>query len=201
MIANLNKLLKWSWSRVYVLILRLKYPAKTLNISDGCLLMPTCRLRPFSRRTPAICVGNNTIIRGELMTFGHGGKIEIGDYCIVGKNSYIWSASKISIGSRVLISHHVNIFDNLTHPLSASDRHDQFKSIITAEHPKKIFLDERDVTIEDDALICAGAFILRGVKVGKGAIVGAGAVVTADVPSWCVVVGNPARVIRMLNPE
>jgi acetyltransferase-like isoleucine patch superfamily enzyme len=201
MIGKINKVLRWFWSKAYVLVLRAKYSAGTLKISKGCVLMPTSRIRPFSRRPEAICVGNNTIIRGELMTFGHGGEISIGDYCIVGQNSYIWSASKISIGNRVLISHHVNIFDNLTHPLSAADRHEQFKSIITSEHPRRLFLDERDVTIGDDALICAGAFILRGVNVGVGAVVGAGAVVTADVPSWSVVVGNPARVIRMLNPE
>jgi len=32
-------------------------------------------------------------------------------------------------------------------------------------------------------------------------MVGAGAIVTKDVPAFAVVVGNPARVVRMLDAE
>jgi len=42
---------------------------------------------------------------------------------------------------------------------------------------------------------------LRGISVGKHAIVGAGSVVTKDVPDYAVVVGNPAKVVKMLDPE
>src|SRR5208337_144109 len=34
-----------------------------------------------------IVIGNNSHIRGQLLTFGHGGKIVIGDYCYVGRHS------------------------------------------------------------------------------------------------------------------
>ena len=37
---------------------------------------------------------------------------------------------------------------------------------------------------------------IRGLKIGDEVIVGAGAVVTKDVPSNCVVAGNPAKIIR-----
>ncbi len=100
-----------------------------------------------------------------------------------------------------MISHNVNIFDSLTHPLSPSARHAQFKAIATRGHPHQVALGERPVTIEDDVLIGAGATVLRGVVVGRGAVVAAGAVVTRDVPPFTIAGGNPARVLRELSPQ
>jgi serine O-acetyltransferase len=42
----------------------------------------------------------------------------------------------------------------------------------------------------------AGAKIIGPVEIGDGSIIGANAVVTKDIPSHCVAVGIPARVIR-----
>jgi acetyltransferase-like isoleucine patch superfamily enzyme len=38
--------------------------------------------------------------------------------------------------------------------------------------------------------------VLPGVEIGDRVIVGAGSVVTRSVPSGCIVVGNPARVVQ-----
>ncbi len=43
--------------------------------------------------------------------------------------------------------------------------------------------------------------ILPGVTIGENAIVGAAAVVTKDVPANAIVVGNPAKVMRMVEKE
>jgi acetyltransferase-like isoleucine patch superfamily enzyme len=56
------------------------------------------------------------------------------------------------------------------------------------------------------ASIGANATILAGLTIGRHAMVGAGAVVTSNVPAHAVVVGNPARVVRLtdaapMNPE
>ena len=40
------------------------------------------------------------------------------------------------------------------------------------------------------------AIIMSGVKIGQGAIVGAGSVVTKDIPSYAIVGGNPAKIIK-----
>lgn len=54
-----------------------------------------------------------------------------------------------------------------------------------------------DVIIGNDVWLGASCFIGAGVKVGDGAIVGAKTVVVDDVPPYTVVVGNPARIVRM----
>lgn len=169
--------------------------------APGVVIYPEARIcnhRP--QRPDAISIKSYTHIRGELLLFAHGGEIHIGEYCYVGEGSRIWSAQNITIGNRVLIAHLVSIIDNLTHPVSASERHLHFKHIITKGHPLRMDLDERPVVIHDDVWLGCMSVVLRGVTIGEGAIVGAGSVVTKDVPAWTVVGGNPAKVIREI-PE
>lgn len=52
------------------------------------------------------------------------------------------------------------------------------------------------VEIGEFSFIGAGAVILPRVKIGKNSIIGAGSVVIKDVPDFCTVVGNPARIIK-----
>ena len=59
----------------------------------------------------------------------------------------------------------------------------------------------KPVLIRQGAWIGAGATILPGVSVGRYAIVGAGSVVTKDVPDYMVVVGNPAKIVKKLDPK
>lgn len=54
--------------------------------------------------------------------------------------------------------------------------------------------------IESGAHIAPGAAVGNDVRVGRFAVVGLGAVVTKDVPDYAVVVGNPARMLRMIEP-
>jgi serine O-acetyltransferase len=50
--------------------------------------------------------------------------------------------------------------------------------------------------IGNDVWVGPHAIIIGGVVVGDGAVIGPGSVVTKDVPARCIVVGNPARVLR-----
>lgn len=149
----------------------------------------------------SIRVGPGTHIRGELLTFGHGGLLTLGSYCYVGQNSKLWSGVRLRIGDRVLIGHNTSIFDCDTHPLNASARHRQYVEIITKGHPVDIDLRDEPVTIEDDVWIGCNVVILKGVTIGRGAVIGAGSIVTTDVPPFALVAGNPARVIRKLTPD
>ena len=53
-----------------------------------------------------------------------------------------------------------------------------------------------DVYIGDRCFIGASSIIMPNVHIGDEVVVGAGSVVTKDVPSNCIVAGNPAKVIR-----
>jgi len=171
----------------------------TCVLSDNAKLLLSARIHNIRNETQCIRIGSNSLIAGELLVFAHGGHISIGEWCYVGEGARIWSSSEIIIGNRVLISHNVNVFDSLTHPISARERHLQFKAITQKGHPDKIDLGEQPVTISDDAWIGANTCVLRGTTIGKAAIIGAGSVVTRNIPPFTIAAGNPARVIRELS--
>lgn len=106
----------------------------------------------------------------------------------IGEGTYINGArisakDKVVIGSKCTIAPEVLIMDSDFHDLN-----DQSKEGIS-----------QPIIIGDHVWIAARAIVLRGVHIGDHAVVAAGAVVTRDVPSYTVVGGNPAKVIKNLN--
>jgi len=54
-----------------------------------------------------------------------------------------------------------------------------------------------DVRIGNDVWIGYGVTLLSGAVIGDGAIIGAGAVVRSHVKPYSIVIGNPAKLLRM----
>ena len=54
----------------------------------------------------------------------------------------------------------------------------------------------RPIKVGQRCFVGGGSMILPGVTIGDECIIGGGAVVFDDVPARCIVVGNPARVLR-----
>ena len=176
--------------------------AKTCNYDKTVKFYNTSKIINSQNEPSSIIIGPYSHIKGELSVFGHGGQIKIGSYCYIGEGTRIWSGKEITIGDRVLISHNVNIFDNLIHPIDPVLRHKQFLEIIERGQPKDITtLDDKRIIIGNDVLIGTMAIILRGVTIGDSAIIGAGSVVTKDVPPYTIVAGNPAKIIRNISDE
>lgn len=171
------------------------------TIHPSTEVYPNARFVNPSGVAGRITVGARSLIAGELLLFGHGGRIQIGDDSFVGYGSRIWSGSDVTIGNRVLISHSVTVMDNLTHPIEPGARHEHFRAIASTGFPQDIDLRDRPISIEDDAWIGCQCVILRGVTIGRGAVVGAGSVVRQDVPAFTIVSGNPAAVVRELTAE
>ncbi|MCK5898333.1 MAG: acyltransferase, partial [Methylococcales bacterium] len=98
------------------------------------------------------------------------------------------AAESVVIGKNVLIAGRVYISDH-DHEIDDFER-----------SPIDSGLKIAPVKIEDEVWIGEGVAILKGVTIGKRAVIGANAVVTKDVPSYTVVGGIPARVIRTITP-
>lgn len=110
-------------------------------------------------------------------------QIWIGDHVYVNSNCLMMARGGITIEDNVQIAANAQLISN---------NHDEYDRMILTCKP---------VRICEGAWIGAGATVLPGVRVGRHAIVGAMSVVTKDVPDFAVVVGSPARVVKMLNPE
>lgn len=112
---------------------------------------------------------SHTLIEGDVV---------IGDYVTVKSGVQLWDGTRIE--NNVFIGPNVT-FANDPYPRSK-------------EYPSKF----SSITVKNNASIGANATLLPGVTIGQYAMVGAGAVVTKDVPPRSVVVGNPAKIIRVL---
>lgn len=115
--------------------------------------------------------------------------VKIGRRCKIQSHTFICEG--VTIEDEVFVSHNVNFINDLV-PRST-----------TAAGGLKMEADWKctPTLVRRRASIGTGSVILAGVTIGESALVGAGSVVTKDVPPGAVVVGNPARVLRMLEPH
>lgn len=145
-------------------------------------------------------IGSNCRIYGTLQSQDDG-KITIGDHTCIYERSVIGSVSSVTIGSCVIISNHVHIFDNNNHPTSPTVRHRMCMEGFEGEAWRWRHSASSPIVIEDDVWIGEYAAIMKGVTIGKGAVVAAHAVVTKDVPPCTIVAGNPAKVVKEIAYE
>jgi acetyltransferase-like isoleucine patch superfamily enzyme len=179
----------------YIRDRQLKSYSQTATLDKGAIIGATGHISN-NRDQASIKIGNKTILDGELLTFKHGGTIQIGACCYIGERTKIWSAKKITIGDRVLIAHNVNIHDQNAHPLDSESRHLDQMHIMEKGFQEQADLNEKEIVIKDDAWIGFNATILKGVTIGKGAIIGACTLITQDVPDFAVIVGNPPKIVK-----
>lgn len=162
---------------------------------EGTRIAKEAHLTNGTGEAARLKIGSGCLIAGQLLV-EKGGLLEIGHHSYVGTEARIWSMKEVRIGSRVFISHGVNIHDSDSHSLSARERHERFLEKMRWGHhliPENTKF--APVVIEDDVWIGFNAIILKGVTLGTGAVVGAGSVITKNVEPFTVVVGNPQRVI------
>jgi serine acetyltransferase len=134
-----------------------------------------------------ISIGDGTTLTGTVVPLEFvvhdDAHLIIGDHTFLNYGSSISAHQRVEIGDHCLIGHYALILDN--------DHHDLGKHhVLPISAP---------VVIEDHVWIGSKVTILPGVRVGRYSAIGAGSVVTRDIPSHCLAVGSPARVIRRLD--
>lgn len=111
---------------------------------------------------------------------------------------YPGSPERLVIGKFVQIAHGVKfITSSANHPMQGFSTYPfaAFNPDTMAAYTDEV-AGHGDTVVGNDVWLGYGATVLPGVTIGDGAIVGAKAVVSRDVPSYAVVAGNPARVVR-----
>lgn len=114
------------------------------------------------------------------------GTIKIGDYCLIAPGVEITSAKAITIGHNCMIAADVMIHD--------CDWHGLYNRL-------RPFRCSQEVVLGQNVWIGARAIITKGVEIGDNSVIGAGSVVTKSVPANSVAAGNPAKVVKKLNPQ
>ena len=132
---------------------------------------------------------NSAITAHETPQYKTSVKISIGNGCMFGSDMHITAVNSIRIGKNVRAGKSILISDN-----SHGDPNDKTIRAITP-NARPIY-SKGKVVIGDNVWIGEKAAILAGVTVGDGAIIGANAVVTKDVPPYSIAVGIPARIIK-----
>lgn len=120
-------------------------------------------------------------------------KVSIGVNCSFGDYLHLTCAHRIKIGNNVLTGRWVTISDN-GHGTTDYD------TLRIPPSSRNLYI-KGPVIIGDNVWIGDKATILSGVTIGEGAVIAANAVVTKDVPPYCVVGGNPGRIIKQSNPS
>jgi acetyltransferase-like isoleucine patch superfamily enzyme len=110
--------------------------------------------------------------------------ITIGDRCTLGKGIGIVGHERIELGDDIWTGHYVYITDQ-------NHGYEDVSMPIGTQ-----VWNDAPVSIGSGSWLGHGCVILPGVTMGEHVAVAAGAVVTSDVPSFSVVAGVPARVIR-----
>jgi maltose O-acetyltransferase len=130
-------------------------------------------------------LGEGSEIRPPLWC-DYGWQLRIGARCFVNFGLTALDVAPITIGDDVQIGPHVQLLTP-THPTAAGLRRDKWEAA-------------QPIDIGDNAWLGGGAIVLPGVTIGENTVVGAGSVVTRDLPAGVVAVGNPARIVRDVEP-
>lgn len=153
------------------------YVHPTAVVDEGCDIGSGTKIWHFSHIMSGCKLGENCNI---------GQNVVISPEVLLGKNVKV--QNNVSLYTGVICEDDVFlgpscVFTNVNNPRSAVNRRGQYAK----------------THVGKGASIGANATIVCGHNIGSFAFIGAGAVITKDVPSYALLVGNPARQIGWMS--
>lgn len=163
----------------------------------------------FNKSGATLTIGENVTIKSSFLSN------LVGLYCrsivvtrapqaeiVIGDNvgisgATIYARKGVYIGDNTCIGGNAKILDNDFHPIDAEDRLRLLNDVHGGDAADLI--PAKEIHIGKNCFIGCNSIILKGTVLGDGCVVGAGAVVSGKFEDNCVIVGNPARVIKKLN--
>lgn len=132
---------------------------------------------------------------------GPRGQVTVGAFTVL-NGTFIICEERVEIGAHGLLSWGVVITDIALGAPAPLDARREALRAAAADPNRRLppVLPPRPVVIEDNVWIGFDAVVGPGVRVGQGAIIGCKTVIHDDVPPYAVVVGDPSRVVRTLDP-
>jgi acetyltransferase-like isoleucine patch superfamily enzyme len=138
----------------------------------------------FEEHGGKIILGNNVVIRHDVILRTCTGIIKIGNFVSLGYHTIIHALGGISIGDYTLISPCVQIY---------AQNHGIVKNDLIRNQKQSSF----GIEIGSDCWIGAGAIITDDVKIQNGVVIGAGSIIPSGtvINEYEIWAGNPAKKI------
>jgi UDP-2-acetamido-3-amino-2,3-dideoxy-glucuronate N-acetyltransferase len=127
---------------------------------------------------------------------------EIGKNCSVGQNVNI--GNNVKIGNHVKIQNNVSVYEGVEledYVFCGPSMVFTNIKVPRSEFPQRGSEYYQKTLVKKSASIGANATIVCGVTIGEYALIGSGAVVTKDVPDYALVIGNPGRVVGIVDKK
>lgn len=164
----------------------LRHPHK-IRLGDDVVIDDLVLLDAKGSNNSGITVGKGGFIgRGTVLSCKDG-DIVLADGVNIGFHSEIFSGSSVTVGRH-------GLFAAYTYLVGGGHAFENGEVPVVAQERTSV-----GIVVGENVWLGTGAKVLDGVTLGDDVVVGANAVVTDDIPSGCVAVGIPARVVRRRN--
>lgn len=190
-----DRKLEWDWFPGTV--------PENVTLDDTAYVETTYSFELFRSGAPeAVRVGRgSSIYLGVMFDLGPTARVHIGEFTLM-NGSRIICDDEVSIGDFCLISWNTVLMDSYRVPIEPASRRPWLERM--AQHsPRRVNdpVPARPIRIGHNVWIGFDSVVLPGITIDDGAIVGARSVVNENVPPYAIVAGNPARIVRQLDPD
>jgi acetyltransferase-like isoleucine patch superfamily enzyme len=184
--------IKQLWYRIQYIYIRHKLAPQLNNLGKHPFIVKPWYIEIFGG---PVSIGSNITLLGcsdkktRLTVWSDKNDIDgiiIGDHVLISPGVRISAANSIKIADSCMLASHVYITD--------SDWHGIYDRSMPPNETNQVIL-KKNVWIGDSAIVC------KGVTIGENSIIGAGAVVTCNIPPNVIAAGNPAKIIKQLDPD